>query len=95
MLLRCQPLIKLITNSIKHSQCETISIHINVSAGFIQINYSDNGIGFYPDNVKPGLGLSNIQSRVESLAGRINVESGRMGTSYSINLPLKSHRESV
>jgi len=81
---------ELVTNSIKHSQCKVISIDIKVSSTLIQITYRDNGIGFDPDKVKPGLGLSNIRSRVESLEGDINLQSDATGTFYSINLPLKS-----
>jgi signal transduction histidine kinase/ligand-binding sensor domain-containing protein len=81
---------ELITNSIKHSYCATISIQIKVSSSFIQIVYRDNGIGFDLSNAKPGLGLSNIRSRVESLEGVLDVESDATGTFYSINLPLKS-----
>ena len=80
---------ELVTNSIKHAQCKIISIDIIVSSSTIEINYQDNGIGFDPDNVNPGLGLSNIRSRVESLSGQINVESGAVGTNYTILLPLR------
>jgi len=78
---------ELVTNSIKHSQCTTITITITVSS-FIQITYHDNGKGFNVDHVKPGLGLSNIRSRVESLAGQLTVASGSTGTDYIIKLPL-------
>lgn len=80
---------ELVTNSIKHSRCETISIKVNVTSSYIQIAYRDNGIGFDLNNIKPGLGLSNIRSRVESLEGNIQVESDAAGTRYSINFPLK------
>lgn len=80
---------ELITNSIKHSYCSTISIQIKASSSYIQIVYHDNGIGFDLNNAKPGLGLSNIRSRVESLEGILTVESDATGTLYSINLPLK------
>ncbi len=78
---------ELVTNSIKHSECNTISIHIHVSVSSITIDYNDNGVGFDLGNVRPGLGLSNIRSRVESLSGQINVESDFSGTNYSIKLP--------
>jgi len=79
---------ELVTNSVKHSQCKTISIDINVYSSYIQIKYRDDGIGFDPDKVIPGLGLSNIQSRVDSLEGDIKLNSDSTGTCYSINLPL-------
>lgn len=81
---------ELVTNSIKHSQCKTISLDVNVSSSFIQIIYRDDGVGFDPDKVIPGLGLSNIRSRVESLEGDIKLKSDTAGICYSINLPLKS-----
>lgn len=80
---------ELITNSIKHSQCDKISIDLNVSSSFIEIIYRDNGVGFDLNNIKSGLGLSNIQSRVESLSGQIQVESDSSGTFYLISLPFK------
>lgn len=79
---------ELITNSIKHSHCDKISIDLNVSTQSIEIIYRDNGVGFNLYNIKPGLGLSNIQSRVDSLSGQIKVESNSTGTFYSISLPL-------
>jgi signal transduction histidine kinase len=81
---------ELVTNSIKHSNCRSITININVSS-LIQITYYDDGNGFNIDNVKPGLGLSNIRSRVESLAGQLTFDSGPHGTKYSINLPFNKH----
>jgi signal transduction histidine kinase len=81
---------ELITNSIKHSHCDKISIDLNVSSQLIEIIYRDNGIGFDLSNIKSGLGLSNIQSRVDSLSGQIQVESDSTGTFYSINLPFKN-----
>ncbi len=77
---------ELVTNSIKHSQCTLITINIDVSS-FIRVTYHDNGKGFNADLVKPGLGLSNIRSRVESLAGQLMFDSGTYGTNYSIKLP--------
>lgn len=80
---------ELVTNSIKHSQCENINIKISVYSTFIQITFKDNGTGFDPDTIIPGLGLSNIRSRVESVLGQINFKSDKSGASYSINLPLR------
>jgi signal transduction histidine kinase len=78
---------ELVTNSIKHAQCTSIIITIDVTA-FIHITYQDNGKGFNAEIVKRGLGLSNIKSRVESLAGQLTFDSGSQGTHYIIKLPL-------
>lgn len=78
---------ELITNSLKHAQCNEIAIRIQTFDTEIRINYQDNGIGFNPDSVTAGLGLSNIQSRVESLKGTLTLDSGSSGTWYQIIIP--------
>lgn len=80
---------ELVTNSIKHSQCTTITIDVDSSTTLLKINYRDDGIGFDSAAVIPGLGLSNIRSRVESLSGQLSVESNSAGTHYTISLPLR------
>lgn len=79
---------ELTTNSIKHAHCSSINLHINVYVDMINISYSDDGLGFKPDTVARGFGLTNIESRVSSLGGQLNFESGKFGSSYSIDIPL-------
>jgi len=86
---------ELITNSVKHAGCKSISIKIEGSTNYVQIRYHDDGKGFDPNLVKPGLGLSNIQSRVESLSGQTSFESTKQGTTYQFKIPLKRHKESL
>lgn len=85
---------ELITNSVKHAGCKSISIRIEVSETYIHIRYHDDGIGFDPNLVKPGLGLSNIQSRIESLAGQTSFESTSQGTTYQFKIPYKITKQS-
>jgi signal transduction histidine kinase len=79
---------ELIANSLKHSNCDSIQIQMARSDERIIINYTDDGIGFDPEQVRVGLGLSNIQSRVESLKGNIQLASGPTGTRYEIEIPV-------
>lgn len=80
---------ELVSNSTRHAKSKNISIHINVFPDYLNIVYTDDGIGFDPALITPGLGLSNIQSRVDSLNGNLDFESGKNGTAYSIDIPLK------
>lgn len=79
---------ELTTNSIKHAHCHSINLHINVFADTINVSYDDDGHGFNPDAVNRGLGLTNIESRIGSLGGQLQFESGEFGSSYSIDIPL-------
>lgn len=57
---------ELISNSLKHSGAEHISIHLNTFDNLLSIVYEDNGTGFLPRENQKGLGLHNIESRVHA-----------------------------
>ena len=86
---------ELISNSIKHSSAKHITIHINSFDDMLNIMYEDDGIGFSKDTFRGGLGLDNIESRIHSMNGSVKFESGNHGVSYTIDIPLKSIRETV
>jgi PAS domain S-box-containing protein len=68
--------LELINNTIKHANATQIEITINLSDDFLKIDYVDNGIGFDIEKVvskKNGMGLQNIQSRIKSLNGNIEI----------------------
>ena len=80
---------ELITNSLKHSKSKSISIHLNSFDDLYNVVYEDRGIGFSMEGNHKGLGLHNIESRVKSINGKMNFESGPFGISYSIDVPIK------
>ncbi|MBT1697290.1 hypothetical protein KK083_10410 [Fulvivirgaceae bacterium PWU4] len=79
---------ELISNSLKHSDAKTISIHINAFADLLNIVYEDNGRGFASEAHNKGLGLFNIESRIQSVNGQLRFDSGAFGISYTIDIPL-------
>jgi signal transduction histidine kinase/ligand-binding sensor domain-containing protein len=79
---------ELISNSLKHSNAKTISLHINSFADLLNIVYEDNGKGFAPEEHNKGLGLFNIESRIQSVNGQLRFDSGTFGISYTIDIPL-------
>lgn len=67
---------ELVNNSLKHSKCSKIEIALKQSGTMVTIDYSDNGVGFVLREVQDtGMGLSNINSRISSLSGKIKIES--------------------
>jgi len=61
---------ELITNSLKHSGCGEIRMSLSSGGDMLELQYTDNGRGFDPQAMMDcGMGLSNIQSRVNSLNG--------------------------
>ena len=78
---------ELVNNSLKHSNCAKINLDIQVN-GEITIIYEDNGVGFDLKKVERGMGLNNIQQRVEKLSGELKIDSlPNRGSTFIIELP--------
>ena len=69
---------ELVTNSLKHSGCSEISLRLSITGDELELQYSDNGRGFNPQAMMDcGMGLSNINSRINSLNGEFDIRSSR------------------
>ena len=79
-----------LTNVARHARATSVRVALRHVAGSLQLDVTDNGIG-YPRNGrragKPGLGLLSIRERVRALGGRVVMSSER-GAHLSIVLPL-------
>lgn len=64
---------ELMTNMKKHSKASTVVLKFQDSDDFININYSDNGIGL-GGTVKKN-GMANTENRIKSIDGTITFES--------------------
>ena len=79
-----------INNTIKHSKATKVTLTIFCIKKNLFVEYIDNGIGF---NVASkladhkGVGLMNMQSRVKSINGSINIQSSKeKGTSIKLQI---------
>jgi two-component system NarL family sensor kinase len=82
---------ELIGNVIKHAQANELYLHLEKNDKQIQVQVTDNGLGFNYDNAiaKGGLGLKNILVRIEYLKGTISFTPNQpTGTIVKINIPL-------
>lgn len=86
---------ELIANTAKHAFASNIMIHINAFEDMLSIVYEDDGVGFSFDPENHGLGLDNIESRIQSMNGTLRFESGSFGVSYSIDIPMTTKKEVV
>ncbi|GFD71755.1 hypothetical protein KUL113_11750 [Tenacibaculum sp. KUL113] len=78
-----------IQNCKKHAKASKITINFSVRKKYVHLGIIDNGIGFNTTVNKKGIGLQNLQERIEELNGKltINSEVGK-GTQTSIQIPL-------
>lgn len=79
---------ELINNIIKHSEATTALVQMNFHENELSIAVEDNGVGFDPKTAKNGLGLKNIESRIQLLKATLDIDSNQKGTSFQINIDL-------
>jgi len=69
---------ELINNSIRHGKASQIVMSFDKKDAVFYFQYQDNGIGFNEKDlniVKAGMGMRNIESRVEYLNGTFSIHS--------------------
>lgn len=71
---------ELLTNAIRHSEASEIKLQMTSQSNHFHLAYEDNGRGL-PVNqtAKKGLGLKNMESRVNALNGSLNISSPSEG----------------
>ena len=85
--------VEAIQNAGKHAGADLIRVELGASDGWVEVDISDDGVGFDTDTVTPGRGLANIRDRVESVDGRLSVASSPgHGTRLRFALPLPEGR---
>lgn len=80
---------ELLKNAIKHSDANEILVQLQGEKERLNLTVEDDGKGFHPDEVKRGLGLDGIRSRVSFAEGSMDLDTapGR-GSSFHITIPL-------
>lgn len=83
--------LELINNSLKHSEASLIEVNFELDENILTLKYRDNGKGFNEEEIfrsislKSGLGLNNIQSRVNYINGTcVNKSRKGKGVDYTI-----------
>jgi two-component system NarL family sensor kinase len=77
---------EILVNIIKHANATSIEILWHHSESIFALTMRDNGVGMNENGIK-GIGLSNIQARVEYLKAKIKINSRqKRGTSITIVL---------
>ena len=85
---------ELMTNSIKHSEANEIAVQISCRDKHLQFTVEDNGKGYDKNEIiGTGIGLTNIDSRIEYLQATIDVISNEKGTSTTIEIDTRKLNE--
>jgi PAS domain S-box-containing protein len=78
---------ELLVNSFKHASASKIGIQLYFDEKYLHFRYSDDGKGFDPTNIKKGVGLESIKSRVAFYKGS-TVFSGKPGKGSQTNIQI-------
>ncbi|GAB3643530.1 tetratricopeptide repeat-containing sensor histidine kinase [Spirosoma arcticum] len=85
--------LELINNAIKHAKAATVDISLFRTDVGIDVSVTDDGVGMGQYSDKRGVGLQNIQTRLDSLGGTFNfVLPGEKGTRIIIKIPIETVR---
>jgi len=79
-------LLELIRNIQKHADATKVTIQLIVHPDGIQLQVEDNGNGMV-ETKGNGIGLLSIQSRVQYHKGKLTIDSGKLGTTFIIEIP--------
>jgi len=81
-----------VNNVLKHSGASNLIIDLGLEEAEkrIELNITDDGRGFDPENVpRKGLGLSNIRSRADLFGGKVTILSAPgEGCKLRVQVPL-------
>ncbi len=77
-----------LTNIERHADASEVQIKVFGHRGGATLRIRDNGAGFRHEHAKGGLGLRNMQERVEQLGGTFRILSSAEGTLIEAEVPL-------
>jgi signal transduction histidine kinase len=80
-----------IHNCNKYANATQVKINLTKENNQLQLSIKDNGIGFDVKEAKQGIGLHNMQQRIDSIRGTITIHSKPgIGTEINCNVEIKS-----
>ena len=81
-----------LTNIIKHTKADEITVFTASSADGVQVDVADNGGGFDVEGARKsgGKGLANQLRRAEAVGARLSWQTNAYGTRFSLWLPLRN-----
>jgi PAS domain S-box-containing protein len=78
-----------LNNILKHAQATHVAISLSQNINTVELDITDNGIGFDTAIKQTGIGLDNIKSRARSYDGKANfVSQPGSGCSLTVTFPV-------
>ena len=85
-----------LNNIMKYASATKVFISLNIMEGQLILNINDDGAGAAFDEIKKGIGLSNIKNRTAAYNGKVNFEtSPGNGFKVNVQLPLEEPKKLI
>ncbi|RMH65140.1 MAG: hypothetical protein D6677_03220 [Calditrichaeota bacterium] len=79
---------EILNNILKHARAEKVRINVLTEGKHLILTVTDDGVGFNPESVQPGNGLSNLRERACQMKGELDIRSAK-GKGTRIRLSVK------
>ncbi len=83
-----------LSNLTRHAQATKIEMTLRAVDDSVVLKIQDNGVGFNvarlwaaPPSVSSGIGLRSIREQAEAIGGKLQIESGPLGTTLLVTAP--------
>ncbi|WP_197086313.1 sensor histidine kinase [Sphingobacterium sp. IITKGP-BTPF85] len=73
------------SNVIKYAQANNVIVQISQNDNLLNLTIEDDGVGFDKNQITKGLGLKNIENRVQLINGTVDITSAK-GEGTTINV---------
>ena len=80
-------ILELTSNIIKHSAASEATVQMIYDENQLELMAEDNGRGFDSRQITDGIGLRNIQTRINYLKGTLAIDTNAHGTTIIIQIP--------
>ena len=84
-----------LTNVVKHARADHARVSVRAADGQLEIEVTDDGVGFDPALATSGFGLAGMRERVGLSGGRLSVTASDTGTRVRAELALSELDEAV
>ena len=85
---------EMLKNITEHANARHALLQLQVNEQLLTITVEDDGRGFNTEEIKKGIGLHNLQTRVDSMSGHFTIESGA-GKGTSVYIEFDMHKMTV
>ncbi|GAB4034919.1 sensor histidine kinase [Spirosoma gilvum] len=82
--------LELLNNATRYAQAQQIDVYLNQFSHTLRLVVSDNGQGYDYQEITAGIGLQNIQARVQLLNGQFSVNRLAKGMKHIVEIPVQT-----